>query len=326
MSRLRKIGFTPVFVVGSPRSGTTWIQSLLDYHPGVATGRETHLFSGYLQPLADRWEFDAGRAERIGSYYDVGLPTVMERAEFTDLCRKFAGGVLSKIARREPGADVVLEKTPHHASHAELILETIPGARFIHMIRDPRAVVASLQEASRGWGHYWAPSGLIDCARLWKTAVEQGRRIGDLTDNYVEVHYESLHGDTPRKLAGLYSWLDLDAEREFSEEAAEACSLDRLQEEDRDGGKSESGEALGPTDDAPDGFFREGATEGWRSDLRDDQIRLVEYLCSTEMEELGYAETERGYALGPLRVAAKRLVERVRGALDWRLDRLSARL
>ena len=32
------------FVVGAPRSGTTWLQQLLYVHPDVATGGESHLF------------------------------------------------------------------------------------------------------------------------------------------------------------------------------------------------------------------------------------------------------------------------------------------
>ncbi len=50
-----------VFLVGAPRSGTTWLQHLLGAHPRIATRQETDLlnetwperFSPY-----DRWLFD----------------------------------------------------------------------------------------------------------------------------------------------------------------------------------------------------------------------------------------------------------------------------
>src|SRR5947208_10995760 len=44
-----------VFIVGAQRSGTTWLQRLLASHPAIAGGQESHLFSGYLAPLWQRW-------------------------------------------------------------------------------------------------------------------------------------------------------------------------------------------------------------------------------------------------------------------------------
>src|SRR5713226_3907199 len=36
-----------VFLVGSPRSGTTWLQGLIASHPAVHTGPETQFFGAY---------------------------------------------------------------------------------------------------------------------------------------------------------------------------------------------------------------------------------------------------------------------------------------
>src|SRR5689334_13433315 len=43
------------FVVGAPRSGTTWLQQLLYAHPLVATGGETHLFCEVLPAAFDNF-------------------------------------------------------------------------------------------------------------------------------------------------------------------------------------------------------------------------------------------------------------------------------
>lgn len=40
-----------VFVVGSPRSGTTLVQLLLAQHLEIATVQETHLFKRYVAGL-----------------------------------------------------------------------------------------------------------------------------------------------------------------------------------------------------------------------------------------------------------------------------------
>lgn len=43
------------FLVGAPRSGTTWIQLLLSRSPLVAAAQETDLFNIYLRPIVDEW-------------------------------------------------------------------------------------------------------------------------------------------------------------------------------------------------------------------------------------------------------------------------------
>ena len=66
-----------VLLVGAPRSGTTWLQSMLGAHPAAATPQETDLFSRYVTPLADAWSWqlrggpDAWRKRRF-----KGLPAV----------------------------------------------------------------------------------------------------------------------------------------------------------------------------------------------------------------------------------------------------------
>lgn len=48
-------GHNVVFLVGSPRSGTTWVQRLLASHPQIQTGQESHLFAAYIGPQLRAW-------------------------------------------------------------------------------------------------------------------------------------------------------------------------------------------------------------------------------------------------------------------------------
>jgi hypothetical protein len=43
-------GHNLVFLIGCPRSGTTWLQRLLASHPQVRTVQETFLFPRYISP------------------------------------------------------------------------------------------------------------------------------------------------------------------------------------------------------------------------------------------------------------------------------------
>lgn len=150
------------FVFGAPRSGTTWVQLLLARHPKVATAQETHLFGRYLKGLWEGWRWDEEeRAER-----GVGISDLVTEEEFLDLCRGFSDAVLERIARRVEGAELVVEKTPGHARCLGLVRKLYPEAHLVHVLRDPRAVAASLLRASRTWASGWAPTGPTACAEL----------------------------------------------------------------------------------------------------------------------------------------------------------------
>ena len=60
-----------VLLVGAPRSGTTWLQTMLGAHPSVASPQETDLFRRYLEPLTEAWRWQLrggpGRLGRAGA-------------------------------------------------------------------------------------------------------------------------------------------------------------------------------------------------------------------------------------------------------------------
>jgi hypothetical protein len=270
-------GRTLLFVIGCPRSGTTWLQLLLAQHPSVATANETHLF-GYLAPLARRWTLERSRQGRA-----VGLPALLSEAEFESLCREMAVAVLARIAGRRPAARLVLEKTPGHILHGPLILRLFPDAWFIHVVRDPRAVVASLLSAGReAWGS-WAPARLTDAVRQWQEAVQAGAALARATERYREVRYERLLEDGAEEFSAILRWLGLSSDPAFPGRALEACRLDKL--------RAGAADAAAPWDLAaePQGFFRRGEADGWRRDLSRLQLRAIEHLAGPQMEALGYA-------------------------------------
>ena len=118
---------------------------------------------------------------------------------------------------RDPGERIILEKTPNHVFHAVLILRLFPEARFIHIVRDPRGVAASLLDASRSWARDWAPDNAADCARLWNRSVSAGRQIDKLTRCFTEVKYESLCLEPVQTLDGLFEFIGLERDQALCE-------------------------------------------------------------------------------------------------------------
>lgn len=301
-----------VFLVGCQRSGTSWLQLLLAQHPSVATTQETHLFNHYLRPLRQRWEAFRNWPSAIG------MRAIFTDEEFRALCRNFAGSVMERIASTNPGATVVLEKTPDHVREASFILELFPEAYFIHLVRDPRSVVSSLRAAASSWGSSWASPSVRQNAKLWVSAVKSGRAIAGLTDRFRELRYEDLRSESgPQLLVDLLAWLDLPGDLDFAARAFEACRIDRL----REGGRDVRGfDVLKRGGD----FFRKGAAEGWKDDLSPAEVEVVEYIAAELMREYGY-RLERPVQKKPLRLGLAELVDRTDGRLRRYLEWASAR-
>lgn len=313
------LDFRAVFVVGSPRSGTTWVQLLLDQHPGVVTAPETQIFAYYLDHFQRQWDREH-RDPVTNGQGKAGLSRLLSEAEFDHLCRSPAAAVLRRISRRDESADVVVEKSPQHALHVEWIHRLFPDAYFVHVIRDPRDTVASIMAAAESWGRGWAPRHPADAARMWRRNVSSARRGGAITERYRELYYEDLKRDAVGEVAALFDWLQLDANQELCQDAVEACRLDRLKK------KGTQEERPLPGSRSPDGFFRKGEAGGWRDDLSQQEVRIVEQVCSEVMEDLDYRPTSSPGIGTALRIRVHDSLRRIKEALDWRFDRLLQRL
>lgn len=328
-----------VFILGCPRSGTTWLQLLLSQHPSVASAQETHLFSGYLGPLYRRWQ---AQTEKWRAGRDVGLPSVMEEPGFVEEVRSFSDAVLDRVWG-EPQVDLIyVEKTPQNYKEIALLQRLYPEARYLHMVRDPRAVSASLLAASRGWGRHWAPSIAADAARMWREAVQAGMGLEEANPRCLRVRYETLESDGPETLSVVLDWLGLPRTAGDAESAVERCSLDRLkkaagqpaQGTPEPGAAAPDPESPGSDRPAspwdlpkePRGFFRSGGSEGWRDELSPSQVSTIEYVARHEIEALGYGFTRYAGGGPPMRLRLRRGIERLREAAARGVRFASSRL
>jgi hypothetical protein len=95
-----------VFLVGAPRSGTTWLQLLLSRSPHIATANETHLFTGYTRSLFTAW------AHHQCNVRAAGLHNLMSEEAYFDLIRNFTCKVMLRILERSRRQISYLRKFP----------------------------------------------------------------------------------------------------------------------------------------------------------------------------------------------------------------------
>jgi hypothetical protein len=305
-----------VLLVGAPRSGTTWLQSMLGSRPEIATPQETDLFTRYVQPLHDAWSWQLrGTPDDWRSRRFKGLPGLLSADEFRDLVRRGVDRVLEGVLKLAPEARIVVEKSPAHSLCAEVVAEYVPHARVVHLVRDGRDVVASLTAAGATWGRRWAPADVTDAARSWVRHVQGARDYRLIGFPYREVRYETLVDGDAALLASVFEFVGLDVDPAECARIYDRHLLDRMRA-DAHGSPILLGGEFAPYADSyaePAGFYGAGGS-GWRErwDAR-DRLRVHE-VAGAELARLGYAPDGR-WAAGPARTAAFLAEESARRAL-----------
>jgi tetratricopeptide (TPR) repeat protein len=112
----------PVFIVGMPRSGTTLIEQILASHPNVFGGGELEAFNTEVVSLA---------GEKHVQFPE--MVSCMTGREFRRLGKRY----LERASALAPTSDRITDKMPANFRHVGLIHLALPGARVIHVRRDP---------------------------------------------------------------------------------------------------------------------------------------------------------------------------------------------
>jgi hypothetical protein len=294
----------PVFLVGCPRSGTTLLQRLLDSHPFVAIAPETHFVRRFWIPrvkygaLADETCFRRLVDDVVGmpEFADMKLDPARFHAAaghgertvpalFDLLLRSFGD-------RRR--ARIVGEKTPNHLLYMPILESFFPGARFVHIIRDPRAVVSSWRTVP------WSTGTLGGDAAVWRRYLRTAWKQPPSRGKLHVMRYEALTSDPEHELRRVCDFLGIPFDPSmlsFHQREAETIDFERE--------PWKRGTALP---------IQGRAHDKWRRALSPGEVEAIEQVCWAEMVRLGYEpEEHRGPPLlGPARRVMKRLVSRVR--------------
>jgi hypothetical protein len=286
---LAGIGRNLFFIVGCGRSGTTLLQVMLGNHPEITLPNET----GFYSLLRRRNQRTLGELETPAKFrrgYEVAMDfwrvreLELDRERVWELCQGRTPSwetlflaILAALAERR-GAVRVGEKSPGHFQYLALLSERYPEARFIHLIRDPRAVACS----------YFRTFGIRDigakCKR-WQLAIaEHDRFAGPLGRRYMALRYEDLVREPERTLREVCSFLGCG----FAPEMLAYHERDHLGFAKHQ--MHHMANTLRPVFTS--------SLDKWRSELARDQIALVEHVLGDEMERLGYERTgARGHFL-----------------------------
>jgi hypothetical protein len=191
----------PIVVFGAPRSGTTYLEQVLNAHPEVFISHETRVFAWLNRALGltNDHMLVANERDLFVEHLRAVLPQVMR-----DFYRRLA-----------PDVRYWGDKNPHYADprvagSLQLVAELFPRSVFIHLIRDGRDVVASLLRKRLPDGRPWVT--FEEAHDVWKKHVRLGRVFGRRipSDRYLELRYEDLVDDDAAVAATAFRFLGLE--------------------------------------------------------------------------------------------------------------------
>ncbi len=272
----------PVFVIGSPRSGTTLLYHMLLSAGDFAVYRSEALVFSLLEPRFG----NPGQARNRDALFAEWLPSAyftrsgLDPAEFRNRisagCHNagdFLRIFMESIAEKQ-GVRRWADCSPDNLLYIDEIRRTIPDALFVHIIRDGRDVALSL--AQQGWIRPFLKSPLqavLASALFWEWIVGRGRTNGRrYPDVYAEVSFETLTTKPREALAALEPFLehDLDYDRILE------TGIGSVSRPNTSFPEKEPGARFNPVG-------------RWRKGYSERELARLESLIGAFLEELGYS-------------------------------------
>ena len=198
----------PLFLVGSERSGTTFLRLMLDHHPEIAFEKE---FDFVVTKVSDAGEFPSPH-----DYVDWiatvrGANYAIDRAlDYRELANDFL-----HQKRVSSGGKPHVGATVHR--NFDRLRFLWPDARYIHLIRDPRDVARSVLQ--KGWAGniYQASEFWIQAENCWDSLVTQLS-----SDQAIQIHYEDLVRRNEEVLTEICRFVGVDYSEKMLDYPADA--------------------------------------------------------------------------------------------------------
>jgi Sulfotransferase family len=289
------------WILGSSRSGSTWLLRMLAELPGVVSLDDPHLghHIGVWRPIALAWadrenipdlttlrELKRDKPDYFFSdrYRDAWLPALREL-----VAKRFDAQVRDKARERAIDQPFVIVKEP--GSHAaDVIMSMFPGSGLIFLLRDGRDVVDSWLDAYKP-GSWALEGGAYPIGQesrlafirwqssvwLYRTELVQRTYAAHDPARRVLIRYEELREDPAGVLERICSGVSVAADPARLREIAERHAFVRAPGEQRGSGKA----------------MRFAEPGRWRLNMNDAEQAAMLEIMGDKLSELGYLARQR---------------------------------
>lgn len=277
----------PFFIVAASRSGTTMMRLLLNAHSKIGVPKEMAYFERCaIEGALDSWKsprFKKGGYEDFVRGFLKRRSIALEGLDIEAIAREILDDEVKNLERpirltlnawaKKEGKTTWGEKTPKNLFYVDKIYEMMPDARFIHIIRDPRAVVNSMNRFAR-----FVDDSVLN-AFNWLQAAEYGYNLlrkSVPASQLLEIKYENLVSDVEGTTRQICEFLN----EPFEDEMMAFYMQSR-------GDLHPNAGQLGGVDTLTKPISTV-SVEKWKGQLKARDIALVEAVCGDAMAVHGY--------------------------------------
>ncbi len=262
-----------LFCFGLPKSGTTYLQMILDRHPEISC------------PSEHQFEFFAQRLPKILEQYNKLIQLVDDRTARQGPCF-FNGQDVDEIFKK------IIELAAKRGARGKMVkwyalndngvlnrlkafITLFPQSKFLFIVRDPRAVTVSswhhnmrieenFLERAKDLAH-WASM----IATWWKDAVQQVLDLNEHNDKnkILMVRYEDLRTNAYEHIKKLFSLLDVASDRQLIDIILSKTSINKFKKNP---------------------FFRKGSVDEWKSALPFEAKEKIKEIALDQMKHFNY--------------------------------------
>jgi tetratricopeptide (TPR) repeat protein len=209
----------PIFVVGQPRTGTTLVERIITAHPDVTSAGELKQFGNAMRRLSRYSE-----PQRFSAALVEGASRVDTRKlgrMYIETSRKMAGDTPRFV-----------DKLPINFMHIPLILKALPGAKIVHLRRNPMdACFSSFKQLfADAYAHSYDQEEMArHHARYFRLMETWRERFGE---RFFDIAYEDVARDVEPNARALIDYLGLpwnDACLEFHKQKTAVATASAVQ-------------------------------------------------------------------------------------------------
>jgi hypothetical protein len=278
----------PIFIGGSNRSGTTMLGSMLGTHSNILGLAESQYVLDIYKRLYRLNKLNSP-TEIIDSITqhprfilqgidikDRLLELRSKQRSYNEIIFKLLTIYSTQIGKQK--AQYWVEHVPSNIKETSLLLELFPNAKFIHVVRDGRAVAASLKSVN------WGEGSLDQIAQSWVNYIAHGLAAESAlgSEKIIRVYYETLVREPEKTLERIVDFV---------------------------GVKFEPGMVRGAGLDLP-GFYRtdqrlvgstpdESRINAWQRKLKPREVEIFENFAGDLLAYFGYTPKYFPFAVGP---------------------------
>jgi len=196
-----------LFIIGTPRSGSTMLERMLESHSEIYGRPEPHL----MTPLAhlgywgnvDKAPFDHVLAAESTRQFVDDLPNT--EADYYDACRAYADTLYGRML--EPtGKRYFLDKTPAYGLVVPFLAKLYPNAKFIVLTRHPLGIFSSFANSFFDGDYQLAQeyNPLLD-----RYVPVMAWFLRERPVPMIHVRYEDITREPEKKVREMLEFLDL---------------------------------------------------------------------------------------------------------------------